>query len=287
MRRKVTLEYFGTHLAAEGRSRDTMRAYTADIGRFVRAVATGSEEKTQAEEVRLRDIEAHLAELRERGLAPRTRHRAACAIRTFYSFLKSAGFIGANPAENLSAVSIPESLPTYLEPSEVAVFLKRCPDPFTKTLAAVLDHTGLRVGELCRLHLNDVDLGRGSIRVTLGKGAKDRVVPLNRWAKEFIVHYIMEMRPATGSDLLFITVRGAILSRAWAGELIRREGRRQRWVIRITPHTFRHSHATALYKAGVGLVTIAAILGHADISTTQIYTHVSSDQLLSAVEKLE
>jgi site-specific recombinase XerD len=282
---------FLRHLRAHGRSADTRYAYGADLRRFGGALGHRPGGAAQVAEITRRDIEAYLCELAERGLAPKTRHRALCAIRAFFRFCHEAGLVAQNPAGMLSGVAVPKTLPSYLEVAEVELFLTRCHDSLARAIAATLFHTGIRVGELCSLRLLDVDFQRATLRVARGKGAKERIIPLSRQAKGHLLWYVGRLRPqlqkaAENSDSMFLGLRGRRLDRQWVGTLIRREARRQGWNRRVTPHTFRHSHATALYKAGVGLVTIAAILGHSDISTTQVYTHISSGDMVRAMEAI-
>ncbi len=136
------------------------------------------------------------------------------------------------------------------------------------------------------MRLGDVDLRRGTLKV-MGKGAKERVVPLNERCRDLLLRYLVNLRPATDSDVFFITRRGKALDRGWAAILVQREVRRQGWKEKITPHTFRHSCATALCQRGVSVPVVAELLGHASIQTTMLYTHLNSANLREAVERLD
>ena len=274
------------HLHARGRSPDTCRAYREDLKRFGRFMSSVLGVDPQIEQVTRAHVEAYSYHLYERGLSPSTRHGVVSVMRGFFRYCVDVGWLGQSPAEKVPDVTVPRTLPKYLDSSEVKAFLDHCYSPLAKVIAGTLYYTGLRVGELCALKLDDLDIRRGTLRVARGKGGKERIVPLGRKARDLFMSYVANLRPEVDSDQLFITPRGHVLNRQWARTCIRREKERQGLKDHITPHTFRHSHATALYQAGVGIPTIAAILGHSDIGTTQIYTHLSSQDMLDAVDKL-
>ena len=277
---------FQKHLDSMGRSPDTVYSYVSDLRRFAKGLAAITCADLPLEAIERPHIGAYLYEMYRRGLAASTRHRAVCTLKCFFAFCVEAEFIPSSPAQRVPGVTVPSTLPAYLELDEVRSIIDNCYDPLARIIASTLFYTGLRISELCSLRLGDLNLDRGTIRVARGKGGKERIVPLNRRARDFLLRYISGVRPDSDSDYLILTPRGKKLTRNWACTCLRHELKRQGWTRRVTPHTFRHSHATALYRAGVGLVTIAGILGHADISTTQLYTHLSSQDMMDAVQKL-
>lgn len=271
---------------AKGSSPHTVRSYYLGLKRLLAFVQEKCGQDAAVADVSAQSLEEFLHVLLDSGLSPRTRRHFVYVLKSFFKYCRKMGHISSDPGVDLVPVSIPRVLPLYLEASQVHRFIDNCRDPLVRTLATVLFYTGVRIGELCALRLDDVDAGWSRLRV-YGKGAKERVVPLSGKAGQALRWYVREVRPQVRSQALFVTKRGRELDRNWAGILIRREAERQGWQMKITPHTFRHSHATALYSHGVGLLTIAALLGHASLTTTQVYTHLSTKDLLEAVNRLE
>jgi integrase/recombinase XerD len=281
------LERFDRHLVAVGRSIQTRQGYGGDLRRFLNWARNGKQEDLQLDEVTIGCLEEYLVHLHERGLADKTRRRAWCAFRTFFAFCKDAGLSSEDPSLKLIAPQTAKTLPRYLDSTEVRIYLDKCHDPLVKVLVGTLYYTGARINEACSIYLGDVDFRRRTLTIRVGKGGKQRVVPLNRKAREILLAYMVNTRPEVSSKHLFITKYGADLKSTYAGRLIREETRRQGCWDRVTAHTFRHSCATALLQRGVGVVQIGTLLGHANLSSTQLYCHVSGSDLEEAVDLLD
>lgn len=221
------------------------------------------------------------------GLSPRSVARMLHAIRGLYRFAVREGLIPDDPMENLKAPKSFKALPRYLTPAQVESLLG-APDTTTplgirdRAILEVFYASGLRISELLGLRLSDVDLDVGILRC-LGKGRKERIVPLGRVAGQWVSRYLSEVRgrqvrsgPAT---TLFLSSRGSRLSRMGLWGIVRRHAVAAGVERTLTPHVLRHSFATHLLERGADLRSLQAMLGHSDISTTQIYTHVTRERL--------
>jgi integrase/recombinase XerD len=213
--------------------------------------------------------------------------RAVHAARGFFRFAVREGRLPADPMENLRAPTAGKALPRFLTPSQVEALLK-APDVGTvyglrdRAILEVLYATGLRVSELGGLRPADVDLEVGLLRC-LGKGRKERLVPLGRMAGRFVARYLRESRPklarGRAPQTLFLNNRGSRLSRMGIWLIVRRHAVRAGISRVLSPHVLRHSFASHLLERGADLRSLQAMLGHADISTTEIYTHVTRERL--------
>jgi integrase/recombinase XerD len=269
----------------QGLSENTIVSYKYDISKYMRFVIR--EGKRNVTEVDERGIEDFLFTMRDDDAAPTTIARTVSALRAFYRYLVSEGRISGDPTTNIDAPKFLRRLPQVLSPEEVLSILE-APDlsrPLgirDRAILELLYATGARVSELLGLRVGDLNLRESMIRV-LGKGSKERVVPVGEEAKEFVSQYLKTVRPHLGaasrSDRLFLSARGISLSRSALWNLVKRYAARAGVDKRVTPHTFRHSFATHLLEGGADLVVVQELLGHADISTTQIYTHVDREYL--------
>ena len=234
------------------------------------------------------DLEALVRDLMSSGLSPGSTARLVASTRGFFRFLRLIGAIAANPAEDLQAPRAFAALPHFLSPDDVDALLA-APDPSTprglrdRALIEVLYATGLRVSELVGLRVTDVRADQGYVQC-LGKGRKQRIVPLGDAAADWVRRYVSEGRPALTkgrqTPWLFVNARGgARLSRSGFWKLLKSYGREARVRAHLSPHVLRHSFATHLLERGADLRAIQAMLGHADLSTTQIYTHVLEARL--------
>ena len=234
------------------------------------------------------DLEAFVRELMVSGLSPRSVARHVATVRGFYRFLVLDGRLTANPAEDVQAPRAWPALPRFLSLDEVDRLLEQ-PDTDTpaglrdRALLEMLYATGMRVSELVALRVGDVDLDRGLL-TCLGKGAKERMVPVGRTAAEWTRRYLASGRPALlkrrESINLFPNARGGpALSRVGFWKIIKKYGRQAGLARELSPHTLRHSFATHLLARGADLRVIQTLLGHADLSTTEIYTHVIDTRL--------
>ena len=274
-------------------SPNTLSSYARDLG----ALAAFAEQKGRAVEVDAldrRDLEAFTRQLMTNGLAPRSVARAIACVRGYYRFLLVEKRIARDPAEDLRAPRAWPALPKYLDLAQVDRLLAQ-PDPATprglrdKALIELLYATGLRVTELLSLKAGDVNLDAGYL-TCIGKGDKQRIVPLGRSAADWIRRYLAEGRPALlrtrKTPWLFVNARGGDrLSRVGFWKVLRDYGIKAGLPRGLSPHVLRHSFATHLLDRGADLRAIQMMLGHADLSTTQIYTHVLEARLRSVYDK--
>ena len=276
------LALFLDHLTVErGLSPRTVEAYRSDLGLFF------SEARKAPDRVTREDVRAFLTGQRSKGRTGTTAARRLVALRTFYRFMMLERKIESDPTENVEAPKALKKLPAYLTPDEVDRLLE-APDPSKVTglrnraILEVLYATGMRVSELTGLTLQQLNAEAGFVLV-MGKGSKERVVPLGEEALEWVRRYRRESRPELlgerTSPALFVTARGGALSRQMVWVMIGRCARHAGIAKHLSPHTLRHSFATHLLEHGADLRSVQILLGHADISTTQIYTHLEQERL--------
>jgi integrase/recombinase XerD len=261
----------------------TLSAYAGDLTRLSRMLADRNKDVVNADEVALTSV---LVELSHDGLGARSQARFLSSLRGLYRYLLQEGTIRHNPMELIESPRIGRKLPHLLTRDEILRLLA-APDvahPRGVRDAAMLQTlyaTGLRVSELVLLAQGDVDLRAGYL-AAFGKGKKRRLVPLGEIAREAIVRYVEEARGAwakPGERRLFVTHRGRAMTRQGFWKLIKRYGSAAGITKRLTPHMLRHSFATHLLEGGADLRIVQTLLGHADIATTQVYTHVSAGHL--------
>ncbi|HUG53139.1 MAG TPA: site-specific tyrosine recombinase XerD [Vicinamibacteria bacterium] len=286
----VEAEYLD-HLRVErALSPRTIVAYGHDLGRLTaHAGRTGR----GVLDLRQADISEFIGHLREEGLSARSVARAVHALRGLFRFAVREGRLQADPMENLRAPRAFTALPRYLTPSQVEALLV-APDVETplgirdRAILEVLYATGLRVSELVRLEPADLDLEVG-ILTAMGKGRKERIVPLGAEARRWVKRYLEEARPAAASRRaareLFLSERGGGLSAMGLWGIVRRHGVKAGVEATLTPHVLRHSFATHLLERGADLRALQAMLGHADISSTQIYTHITRERLRKVYDR--
>ncbi len=280
------LEQFLQHLVVErGLAPLTVAAYAQDLTDL--AKYSNQAGKYSWQDIRLADLQDYLAYLEQNGVGPRSRARKLSAIRQLYRFLLREGLTGHNPLEWLDAPKLPKGLPKILGLEEVERLLA-APDPTTPlgqrddAMLEVLYATGLRVSELVGLTIPQLDLRRGVIRV-VGKGSKERLVPMVFRAVEKVNLYLRHVRPllckGQKTQVLFLNRRGQGLTRQGFWKIIKGYARQVGLPPELSPHTLRHSFATHLLWRGADLRALQLLLGHADISTTQIYTHLHTARL--------
>jgi integrase/recombinase XerD len=243
--------------------------------------------------VRFSEIMAFLAMVQEQGLAPRSRARLLAALRGFFKFMVGDSHLAENPVANLTSPRLRRHLPSVLSVADVESLLNQPNQaiPLGQRDAAMLEllyATGLRVSELVTLTVSRVNLQVGFL-IVVGKGSKERIVPMGEAASEAVRSYVAESRPkllrGRMSDKLFVTNRGTAMTRQGFWKLLRNYGRKAGLQKRLTPHILRHSFATHLLERGADLRSVQMMLGHADISTTQIYTHVARERLRQVHQK--
>ena len=285
-RRAFFLEQFRDYLALEaGNSANTVGNYVRDIVRLIaHAAAKGARTPDAVTAAQLREF---VYDLKDLGLAPATIRRQISAIRTYYRFLVGEGHATRDPSERLESPKQWRTLPTVLTVAEVGRLLAapNTDEPLAIRDRALLEFTyatGARVSEVVGLRPQDLLYEDGLARI-FGKGAKERIVPVGRRALGAVALYAREIRPGLdkgkGRGILFLNARGAPLSRVGAWTIIRRAAKQAGLTKRVTPHTLRHSFATHLLEGGADLRAVQEMLGHADLATTQLYTHVDREYL--------
>jgi integrase/recombinase XerD len=263
-----------------GLSERTRDAYVRDC----RQMAGFAAERgvSRPEEVDYDLLRGFVVSLMEEGMASSTVSRKISALRSYFGFLVAEGRLEADPTERLEAPRRGRSLPEVLTYGEVEEILAAVPVEHElafrdRAMLEVLYGAGLRVSELVGLELKDLMPDEELIRV-MGKGSKERIVPLGGRAADALGRYLRELRPrldrGEGEGVVFLNHHGRPLTRMGAWKIVRRHVDRSDVDRRVTPHTFRHSFATHLLEGGADLAAVQEMLGHADISTTQIYTHV-------------
>jgi integrase/recombinase XerD len=239
------------------------------------------------------ELNGYVESLYGTGLSPRSIARHITTLRTFYRFLLAEGEVDRDPTERLTPPRQWVTLPKYLNREEVERLLAAPPlgKPSglrDRAMLELLYATGLRVSELCGLELSAIQRDAGVLRVT-GKGNKQRLVPFGEAAGEAIDQYLHSARPALlkgrASGYLFVTARGAAMCRQSFWKLLRDHGLKAGLTRKLTPHVIRHSFATHLVEGGADLRSVQIMLGHADISTTQVYTHVAQRRLRETVDQ--
>jgi len=279
------LEEFADYLRFErGLADRTVEAYARDCLSFIRFAEDRGLERPA--EVVYEVLRAHMGDLEERGMAASSAARHRSALRTYFGFLVEEGYLPEDPTERLESPRSGRALPDTLSYTEVATILDTAGSLDAEghpnasrdvAMLEVLYGAGLRISELIGLRVRDVALDEGLVTV-VGKGEKQRVVPLGGGAVRAVRRYLRERRPALdrgqSDGTLFLNHHGRPLTRMGAWKIVRKHVRNAGVRKRVTPHTFRHSFATHLIEGGADLVAVQEMLGHADISTTQIYTHV-------------
>lgn len=272
-------------LASErGLARRTVEAYAHDLGEFIRGL--GRRRVTRPGRIGAAEVRAHLVTLAERGLSARSRARALAAVRGFLRFLAMTGRLDGDPSARLTVRRPPARLPRALGTQHAAALVAQPAESERRglrdrALLELLYGCGLRVSELIALEGSQLNLPAGFVTV-LGKGGKERVVPVGRAARAALEAYLERERPRLvgprPSPFVFLGPRGRPLSRQAVWKLVRRRALAA-GLGHVSPHTLRHTFATHLLGGGADLRIVQALLGHADVGTTQIYTHVTPGRL--------
>ncbi|HAJ28377.1 MAG TPA: site-specific tyrosine recombinase XerD [Syntrophus sp. (in: bacteria)] len=282
--------YFNYMTVEKGASPHTLEAYSRDLIRFADFMA--GREKEKAETVTPEDVMAFISDLRGGGLAANSVNRSLTAIRGFYKFLLKHGYKVVSPVDRLVQGKTWMRLPDVLSPQDMNRLLEQpgLSNPSAVRDAAILElmyAAGLRVSELVNLTMNSINWQAGYV-VVMGKGRKERVVPVGRSAYELLKLYVDEARnglvKGKSTNSLFLNRSGRLFTRQGLWKLVKKYSRLAGLEDKVHPHTFRHTFATHLLEGGADLRAVQVMLGHADISTTQIYTHVTRERL-KAVHK--
>ena len=286
------LDLYLDYLTVEkGLAANTRASYSADLLKFLNYLKDhGIDDWSQ---VHFPEIMAFLSRTQEQGLAPRSRARLLSAMRSFFKFMVRDSHLKKSPVANLTSPRLRRQLPIVLSVAEVERLLAQ-PNanlPLGQRDAAMLEllyGTGLRVTELITLTVGRVNLEVGFL-VAHGKGAKERIVPMGETATQAVQSYTLGSRPrllkGRMSEILFVSNRGTAMTRQGFWKLLKKYGRQAGMEKSLSPHTLRHSFATHLLERGADLRSVQMMLGHADISTTQIYTHVARERLREVHKK--
>ena len=271
----------------KGLADNTLEAYERDLRAFV------AFEKFASGLPGLEDLRRYLDSLYRAGLGSRSIARRLATLRNFYRYLALDGKIGADPTERLVSPKQWQTIPKFLNRSQIDSLLAS-PDASRplglrdRAMLELLYATGLRVSELCAVRLHDLQFEAGVLR-TIGKGNKERIAPVGKPALAAVRIYMEDARPGLlkgrASAYLFVTARGGRLTRQAFWKLLAAHGKKAGIFHDLTPHVLRHSFATHLLEGGADLRSVQTMLGHADISTTQIYTHVMRSRLRETIDR--
>jgi len=285
MRNRGLIEEFLHHLASErGLARNTVLAYGQDLLKFERFL---ERKARHARQVRRGEIDEFTRALSSDGLQPRSVARTLNAVRMFYRFLLAEKTVTVDPTAQVRPPRTSKKLPRFLTLEEIDRLIA-APDASTKlgrrdsAMLELLFATGLRVSELVSLRLRDANL-ETALLSCMGKGSKERLVPISRAAIDRLRLYLATTRPqllrGQKHQALFLNSRGGAMTRQGFWKILKDHGDDAGLHVRLSPHVIRHSFATHLLERGADLRSVQVMLGHADISTTQIYTHVNKDRL--------
>ncbi|MEW5982872.1 MAG: site-specific tyrosine recombinase XerD [Acidobacteriota bacterium] len=285
------IDAYLTHLQVERRlAANTIDSYARDLQRLA---AFAEERGRPVLALTREDLEALVRAVISDGRSPRTAARLVAGVRGFFRYLVAEGSLAASPADEVRASRPWPSLPRLLAPDEVERLLEQ-PDVGTpaglrdKALLEVLYATGLRVSELVGLRAQDLHLGAGYL-TCVGKGSKQRIVPIGDEAARWLRRYVTESRPVLTKrrqpPTVFVNARGGPMTRVGFWKLLKGHGRAAGLRRDISPHMLRHSFATHLLERGADLRAIQVMLGHADLSTTQIYTHVLESRMRAIYDR--
>ncbi len=286
------IDRFISHVKVErGLSSNTVSAYSTDLSKFLEhLIKLGIDNIEKIDET---VILSFLKHLQDEGISTRSSARALSTLRSFFKFLLVREVLSSHPMELMESPGFIKKLPEHLTHSEVEKLLAapNIDKPSgirDKAMLETLYASGLRVSELLNLTLNDVNLEFGYL-VTMGKGSKQRAVPIGGEALFWLERYISEVRPNFGKgkreNFIFLNQRGGGLSRQYFWRLIKTYAENVMIAKAISPHTIRHSFATHLLAGGADIRSVQAMLGHADIATTEIYTHVDRSRLKKVHKK--
>lgn len=292
------IQSFLNHLSIEkGFSENTIDAYRNDLYQladFVEELAIVQGYRPQWATVDRNLLISYILNLKERNYAPATVARKVAAVKSFFDFLVADDILQSDPTENLSSPKVGKSLPKPLSVAEMEALLaapaKLASPEAARDVAMIelLYAGGMRVSELVSLNMGDVNLEAGFVRC-LGKGSKERIIPIHQKAAWAIKEYMVEARPRLlhggGEEALFLNRRGERLTRQGFWLILKTYAKAAGLKKVVTPHTLRHSFATHILSGGADLRAVQELLGHANISSTQIYTHLTSEHVRQAYEK--
>ena len=274
-------EFLRYLLIDKGYSNNTIESYKRDLDKFLEF-----NKNIDINNINNENLKKYIKYLNNENLNEKSIARNISSLKSFYKFLSIEKYINNNPSDALYLPKIKKSLPNTLTEEEVIKLLDiKLTDNFSyrnKAMLELMYATGLRVSELINLKLQDIDLNQDVIR-TFGKGSKERVIPIGDYSKEYLEKYILEYRGSMlkkeSSEYLFLNNHGKQMTRQGFYKIIKKIAKEKGIDKDLSPHTIRHSFASHLLKYGADLRTIQELLGHSDISTTQIYTHITDEEL--------
>ncbi len=295
---KEDIDSFLTYLKVEkGFSENTTAAYGNDLYQLADFADEEAAKRGTAASwasFNRQDMLSYLLNLKERNYAATTVARKVAAARSFFDFMVAEGKIKDNPSHNIGSPKIGRALPKPISFSQVRRLLEQPTKLSTpeakrdKAMLELLYASGMRVSELVSLNLGDVDLENGYVRC-LGKGSKERVIPIAPQAALSVAEYVKEVHPRLvhneNEQALFLNLRGDRLTRQGFWQILKGYAKMAKLEVEITPHTLRHSFATHMLNGGADLRSVQELLGHANISTTQIYTHLTSEHIRRTYEQ--
>ncbi len=288
------VDSFLSHMRVErGVSPNTLAAYRADLGQLADFVRGGDGDGVSWAGVDESRVEAYVIHLGQNGFGDKTRARKIASMRSFFGFLADEGAIERDPTENISAPRLGRSLPEALSEEEVDRLLDapggtELADLRDRAMLELMYAAGLRVGELVALDVEHVDTDAGTV-LAFGKGGKERLLPLHPGAVDAVAAYLASARPSLAGEhagrALFLSSRRRRLTRQGFWLILRRRSVQAGIGKKLTPHTLRHSFATHLLHGGAPLRHVQELLGHASITTTQVYTHLTSEHVRSEYDR--
>lgn len=294
---KQVVEFMNYLSAERGFSDNTRQAYRNDLTQFIKFVEGKIKKRGLVPRWELvnRDIVmSHVLDLKDRNYAATTAARKVAALRSFFKFLVNEGIVKNNPLEDLGSPKTGRTLPHPITVDQVRALLQQTEKGDTleskrdRAMIHLLYATGMRVSEMMALNTDNVDTVEGFVRC-FGKGSKERIIPVHQVAAEAIKNYLEEARPrlVTGGKekALFVNVRGTRLTRQGFWQILKSYAKKAGLGTRISPHTLRHSFATHMLGGGADLRSVQELLGHANIATTQIYTHLTSEHIRNVYDK--
>jgi integrase/recombinase XerD len=295
---RADIEKFLTYVKAEkGLAENTYFAYQNDLSQMATFFETDIKEKGMIPDwanVDRQAIMRFLLNLQEKRYATTTRARKLAAARSFFKFLTSEGILREDPTRNLESLSIGRTLPKPISITQVRTLLAQPAKHSTpeakrdEAMLQLLYASGMRVSELMSLNVEDVNTVDGDVRC-FGKGHKERIIPIHQTASNVVAEYVKEARPRLlrrkDEKALFLNRRGDRLTRQGFWQILKQYAKAAGITVSVTPHTLRHSFATHMLSGGADLRAVQELLGHANISTTQIYTHLTSEHVRRTYQK--
>jgi integrase/recombinase XerD len=296
---RESIEGFLTYLTAEkGFSKNTEEAYRNDLCQLEKFVEEDCSKRGTIpgwETFDRQEMLSYMLSLKEKSYASTTLARKVAAAKSFFRFLTEEQKVRQNPTENIASQKVGRALPRPISESQARRLLDEPAKHTTpeakrdKAMLELLYASGMRVSELVALDVSDVDISGGSVRC-LGKGSKERLIPIYPRAAQCIHIWVSEARPKivqnrTDEKALFLNVRGERLTRQGLWQILKGYVKAAKIDAAVTPHTLRHSYATHMLNGGADLRTVQELLGHANISTTQVYTHLTSEHVRDTYEK--